>query len=292
MPDSREAYEAMGHLALNVRRPSTEWLNMGYWSSGNDINFPDACESLAHLLHEAAGIPINARILDVGHGCGDSLILLARRSPSVLHGVTSIPFHAERARKRSSAQVWCDDATTWIADHVPSATYNTILALDCAYHMAPRHAFFENAHCALLPGGTLALVDLVGAWPYPAWAESPLPPPTQKPSLMSRVMHYIVCWIAGISPEAFVCMDEYKAQLETVGFKDTRICDISHDVFPGFSRFLCTLGCENGQPWCGSTLSLHAYHSFGRVVSRWAAGENQGLVRCVLVTARKSIDDI
>lgn len=27
----REAYEDMDHLALNCRRPETEWLNMGSW---------------------------------------------------------------------------------------------------------------------------------------------------------------------------------------------------------------------------------------------------------------------
>lgn len=28
---NREAYENMDHLALNTRRPETEWLNMGSW---------------------------------------------------------------------------------------------------------------------------------------------------------------------------------------------------------------------------------------------------------------------
>ena len=215
--------------------------------------------------------------------------MLAERKPVLLHGVTSLPFHAERARARSTADVWCADAQEWLAAR-PEPVYNTVLALDCAYHFRSRASFFEAAHNAMVTGGTLGLVDLVGAWPYPAWTASDVPPPTRPPSLYARVMHYIACLFSGTDPGAFVYMEQYRAQLEAAGFTAVQITDISHNVFPGFSRFLCNLGSGDEHTWRSST-NLHAFRAFGRVVSRWAAGGNNGIVRCVLVTAHKPTRD-
>ena len=131
------------------------------------------------------------------------------------------------------------------------------------------------------------MIDLVGAWPYPEWACSDVPPPTRPPSLYTRAMHYLACQLSGTNPYAFVSMEEYKAQLETAGFTYVEITDISHNVFPGFSRFLCAIGRGDDSTWRNCT-NLHAFHAFGRLVSRWAAGGDHSMVRCVLVTAHKT----
>ncbi|WFD20507.1 T-complex protein 1 subunit delta [Malassezia caprae] len=118
--------------------------------------------TLAELLHGAANVAPGDRVLDVGHGCGDSLLLLSQRPLTCLHGVTSLPAHAQRAQKRlgDKAQVWCADAVDWLAqEHADS--YDVILALDCAYHFRDRSLFFQRARKHLKPGGRLALVDLL-----------------------------------------------------------------------------------------------------------------------------------
>ena len=287
-----EPYAALAHLALNVERPRTEWLNMGDWSRAR--TFPDACAALTRRLHDAARLPPHARLLDVGHGCGDSLLLLLdERAPHTLHGVTSLAAHAQRAQARTGdrATVHCADAVAWLAQ--TPHTYDAVLALDCAYHFADRPAFFRAAHAALAPRGTLALVDLVAAHPYPtdaAFGASSLPAPTHPPRAWARAKHRVACALSGTPPQSFVSIDTYRTQLADAGFAPDAVeaTDISADVFPGFAHFLTHLGTGDERVWrAGSSLQLYALRLFGRVVAQWARGGNTGLVRCVLVVATK-----
>lgn len=232
----------------------------------------------------------------MGHGCGDSLLMLQDRAPRCLHGVTSLEAHARRAqvRTRPDTKVHCAEAVAWLA--ATTHTYDTILALDCAYHFADRPAFFRAAHDALAPGGTLALVDLVAAWPYAddgaddgAFHASTLPPPTRAPSYVRTGAHRLACMLTRTPAHAFVSFDTYRAQLRAAGFDAAlEMHDISADVFPGFAHFLQQLGTGSERLWRGgSGLQTLALHAFGRVVAQWAHGGDVGYVRCGLIVARK-----
>ncbi len=49
MPGGKsEAYTSLDHVFLNVRRPTTEWLNMGFWESVS--NSPKAEFKLMAIL--------------------------------------------------------------------------------------------------------------------------------------------------------------------------------------------------------------------------------------------------
>ena len=263
--------------------------------------------ALAELLYKAAMIPPHARILDIGHGCGDSLLVLAKQyEPACLHGVTSVPAHAHRARERLGhrATVWCADVVRWIrSDQATHSIYDVILALDCAYHFSDRAEFFRDAYARLAPGGTLALVDLVSAWPYPVATDataskgttasnlfhaSTLPTPTRPPSVWHRIQHWCACYVSGSNPHAFVSFDKYKAMLLDAGFDYIEMQDISHDVFPGFSSFLLSIGVHD-QAWRGgSAWQWRALRAFGKLVQTWAKGGNAAYVRCGLIVARKT----
>ncbi|WFD41425.1 hypothetical protein MPSI1_000052 [Malassezia psittaci] len=247
-----ESYASLAHLAWNVKRPQSEWLNMGDWS--HTQSFPEACEALARRLQEAAQIPEQARVLDVGHGCGDSLLMLLQRNTSYVHGVTSLHAHAARAQARcgSRAKVHCLDATEYLSQ--TQHTYDTILALDCAYHFDDRARFFREAYDALAPGGKLALVDLLAAYPYPSQdtvEPSRLPAPRRAPSLWRRFMHSVVCFMSGTQPKSFVSFETYREQLSEAKFctKDIEMHDISADVFPGFANFLQNLNTGEQRAW-------------------------------------------
>lgn len=248
--------------------------------------------ALAELLHSAAGIAPGARVLDVGHGCGDSLLLLSRHSLHCLHGVTSLPAHAQRAQARlgDKAKVWCADAVDWLAQNEGAATYDVILALDCAYHFPDRALFFQRAQKRLRPGGRLALIDLVAAWPYPApstsFTPSPIKAPTHPPRLGMRLQHWMTCYLSGTPTQSMIPCASYMDQLHTAGFLSIHMEDISHNVFPGFASFLQSLGI-NDQAWRGGTSAQWtALRAFGRVVHTWAQGGDTGMARCVLVVAR------
>lgn len=227
----------------------------------------------------------------MGHGCGDSLLLLAEQYKSAcLHGVTFEAAHAQQARQRlgERATIWCADAVEWLMDSAD--TYDTILALDCAYHFSDRAAFLRTATEHLAPGGTLALVDLVGAWPYPTWlTPAPsVPAPRRRPTVWERVQHYMVCTLSRTNPRAFISFDAYRDLMNKAHLDVVDVRDISHDVFPGFAAFLQGIGVHDRAWRGGSVWQWWALRAFGSVVQRWAQGGDTGYVRCGLFVARKA----
>jgi len=272
----------------------------------NTDEFPQACQNLAQLLYKEAALQSGASVLDVGHASGDSLLLLARDyQPALLHGVTSIPAQAYRARTRLaeqnkssenlSWQVHCNDAVKFL-DRGDEQKYDFIFALDCAYHFQTRKDFLTSCKGRLKPGGKVALIDLVASHPYPDsgsfstfFTRSPKlpPPPQRKGRLHSMLKHYFVTLLSGVPLINLIPIERYYLDLHDAGFDEFSIKDISHLVFPGFARFLQKLGKEEEAAWRGGgMLQSAALRSFGSVVENWSKGGQEGMVRCVVVVAK------
>jgi SAM-dependent methyltransferase len=115
--------------------------------------------------------------LDVGHGTGESLIFLLTHPsvarPSHLTGITSLASHHQRSQARVArlnqtvpVDLHAGDAVYRPGAHKhpfdPSASdkFDTILALDCAYHFRSRAEFLRQAYGRLRPGGAVTLADI------------------------------------------------------------------------------------------------------------------------------------
>ncbi|KAJ7110152.1 S-adenosyl-L-methionine-dependent methyltransferase [Mycena epipterygia] len=247
------------HLSLNQlptdapgAGPRTEWLNMGYWKD-TDV-FPEACEALKLVQ----GCNLGGQVLDVGHGSGESLIFLLTHPsvarPSKLTGITSLVAH----HRRSQARVARLNQAVPVELHAGDAIYrpgcppghpldpssgeqfDTILALDCAYHFHTRRAFLQQAHDRLRPGGCLALADICFA----------------PGALETRWTRWVTAVLRLMPRENMVSTTEYLAQMREVGFTDVRLEDVTADVFPGFIKFLWSRGLGWGA--FGSILGVFA----------------------------------
>jgi len=246
------------HLELNKEykshdQPKTEWLNMGYWK--NTTRFSEACEALALKLASAGNCHSGGHVLDVGHGCGDSLLLQLNHPavprPSSLTGITSLKVHYERALYRismaqSSSQeaekiavsLYQTDAIYHKGDSASTHPLNpesealkftTILALDCAYHFHSRNEFLQQSLARLAPRGTIALADICFA-------------PSSTKTLGVKLMQYIMGACSVMPKDNMVTAEEYLRELESMGYVDVKLEDITDDVFPGFITFLRSRG--------------------------------------------------
>ncbi|KAJ1040594.1 hypothetical protein NDA10_007672 [Ustilago hordei] len=308
----REAYQSLSCLALNVRPPTTAWMNMGFWTpqlSQSELDFPLACQTLAEELYAAAGVKPGMKVLDVGCGAGQStLLLLEKYKPTILHAVTSLPdeaaFGAERLQARLSGdekfgegtqiKVWADDILQWLKDGEGGGEkYDVIIALDCAFHFSDRAEYINLAAERLNPGGKLALYDLLSAYPAPqpgASANVQLgnpPYPREAPSLSKRFKHSFTCMLTSVKQANLWSVDRYHSILRDQSFKadDIMMRDITSDVFPGFARFLKSFATE-GAVWRGGGWAMRkGLGSFGNVVKSWS--EEGGLIRCFIVVAQK-----
>ncbi|KAJ7070974.1 S-adenosyl-L-methionine-dependent methyltransferase [Mycena amicta] len=244
---------------------------MGYWKN-TDV-FPEACEALALKLVQAAGFQQGARVLDIGHGSGESLLFLLSNAsvprPSHLTGITSLKSHHRRSRDRIArlqtdipVVLHAGDAVcrAGVSDHpFLGKHYDAILALDCAYHFKDRRDFLEQAFNALDPGGSIALADICFA-------------PGSLNSLSTRCITALM----RLMPSAnVISTDDYLAQMHQIGYTLLRLEDISEDVFPGFTRFLKGRGIG----WWAFANVLQLYYWAGArfVLVRGSSG--QGMKR-------------
>jgi cyclopropane fatty-acyl-phospholipid synthase-like methyltransferase len=223
-----------------LNRPhGTAWANLGLWHPGAD--YPRAAAALASLVGDAAGLDTKTNLLDVGVGAGEQLVHWIEYFgvPRVV-AVEIDPAMMEEARRRVAAaglddrvEVRLDDAAAMYAapggSHAGGSgaprPFDAVVALDCAYHFAPRTSFFAGACAALRPGGRLALTDLVVG--------------ETTPHGLSRMARR-----SGIPVENLVSEAEYRRRLCAAGFADLRTADLTDAVLGGFSRWACARAPE------------------------------------------------
>ncbi|KAI0348098.1 hypothetical protein BDW22DRAFT_1350243 [Trametopsis cervina] len=253
---------------------------MGYWKNTRD--FPTACEALALKLIEAAECKEGGNVLEVGHGCGDSLLLHLEHPsvprPTRLVGITSQHKHYLRSLKRTNqrnpnsvdVRLAEGDAiyrTPFHADQQSpfphpldtkhsKNTYDSVLALDCAYHFDTRRLFLEQAHICLAAGRRIALGDLCFL-----------------PGSLSLATRFLVALTGSIPRKNIITTEEYIAILRDIGYVDVKMEDITSDVFPGFIGFLKGRG-----------------FAFNVVASQFERLVSHGM-RFVIVSAAKSSSD-
>lgn len=188
----------------------------------------------------------NKHRIDVGHGCGDSLLLLLSHPdiprPDLVHGITSLPEHHRRSQARvdqllsseprsvarPQVELFAGDAVWRLEERHPLSTessqlFDIVLALDCAYHFNTRRKFLSQSFSHLRPGGRIALADICFKSPP------------------SGVVTWLLSKILRAMPRANVQSKlDYVAEMEALGYADVTMEDITEDVFPGFVRFLAT----------------------------------------------------
>ena len=203
---------------LNNGFPGSTWGNLGLWTHAQD--YPAACETLAVQLAERVQLAPGHSVFDVGFGYGDQLVVWKQRfGVGRITGLETDAAGLAEARRKLAAYT---DVTLCLGDKhaVPAhERYDRVLALDCAYHFAPRSAFLAQAYRALHAGGVLGLTDIV-------LAEG------QNPRQHARLAQ-----ACGIPLENLLTPQRYAQALKDLGFVDVRLEPLDDAVFAGFSRF-------------------------------------------------------
>ena len=186
-----------------------------------------------------------ASYADVGHGTGESLLLLLSDPsiprPSHLIGITSLHIHHHRSRQRVDKWQAINQNKVSVDLHhrdavfdgvVPSThplspsckiTIDSILALDCAHHFNTRHKFLEQSFQKLTPGGSIALADICSSVN------------TQRTRLITSTVNLI-------PRHNQISVEDYVHRMEQIGYVDVILEDITPEVFPGFVSFMKSRG--------------------------------------------------
>lgn len=158
-------------------------------------------------------------------------------------------------------------------NHLPRDSFDSVICIDSAYHFNTRSSFLRGAFDALVPGGHLALTDLI------------LSPSL---SLFDRLLFRVIFYLAHVPNNNMVELDAYQRRLEGIGYEDISIDDISDRVFDGLIEFIeardkSQLRRIFNSEWNGLV-------GYAKVMKWWSQAGVEGKTRklsFVLVGARK-----
>ena len=122
-------------------------------------------------------------------------------------------------------------------------TFDSILALDCAYHFNTRYKFLEQSFEKLTPGGSIALADI-------CFSSSSLNTPRTR----------LIIFILNLIPKYNqISIEDYVDKMKHIGYVDVILEDVTPEVFPGFVVFLKSRGWK----WWAFGLVIGWYSSAG-----------------------------
>jgi|GEM_PF-1894567 len=210
-------------------RPGT-WGSLGLWHDGIE-DYAQACEALARAVGEAAGIRPGERVLSIGCGAGDELLLWARGfGAAEVCGLEQDPLLVAAAQRLVQAtplppacrvRVLGGDAGQLARLALPGGRFDRVVCVDAAYHLSPRAPFLAAVHALLRPGGRLAYTDLtLGPPRHPAWRGL-----LRGAATLTRVP------LAEIGP-----LPAHEARMRAAGFGDVQSLALDATVLDGFAR--------------------------------------------------------
>ncbi len=250
------------------------WLNLGYWSTAR--TYPDACAAMVELLGTRAGLGPGDRVLDVGVGFAEQdFVLLERFEVSHIVGIDITPVHVDMGRDRVAGRglenridIRLGSAT---ATGFHDASFDKVLALECAFHFDTRDHFIREAFRVLKPGGTIALADM-------------LPSPGKKSGLKTVFGRKY-----GHIPKAnYYDREEYPRRLAAAGFGDVIVESIREDVYPAMAEYVRQRVRENKSMADVVVDVTEDDRAQCRGVSLWERAT--GLADYVIASARKPLE--
>lgn len=201
--------------------PSSGWSLLGYWKETS--KYQQACSEMAGLLADKACLSNQDKVLDMGFTSHDQLLVwLDYYQVASLTAVV----RDEQLLARTSHACGHFDVLDLVRggeqalEHLPSASFDKLLALDCVYQFHDKQTFFGHARRLLKPAGALVFTDMILARPFGSRREQ------QLVEFLGR--------ISGVNAEGMLTQDQYELQLKQQGFQQLDVVDITEDVLSGF----------------------------------------------------------
>lgn len=230
-------------VATTLLGGTGRWQNLGLWPAPS---YDAACEALALTVGEAARLRPRDRVLDVGAGTGASLDLWRESFGANPLGLDPHP--------RASRPDLIANAAIRAGRLAVPGPFDAIVSVDSAYHFAPLTTWLRATHDQLAPGGRLAFTTIAAGRPW---------------SWLGR--------LADIPSGAIVPRADVPTHLETAGFEDPEVQDLSHAILAGFADHVASLGHRDGPGWTKIALTARLARM----------GSSSGALAYLLVSARR-----
>lgn len=193
------------------------------------LELASATERLTEAMAQAAALAPTDRVIDLGCGTGTQAMWLARCHPGVtVHGVSTSALGVETARTRSIAAGLADrvrfDCRDALDTGLPDAAYDVAWLLESSQYLVPRTRMMSECARLLVPGGRMALCDVM------------LARPLEFRDL--RRLHSQLDVLRDTFGEAVMgTLQEYREAAVAAGLEITAEHDLTERVRPSFGRW-------------------------------------------------------
>jgi tocopherol O-methyltransferase len=188
-----------------------EHLHHGLWVSGRETP-EEAAWRLADFVIEESGVKDGDAVCDVGCGYGATARRLAQEHGARVTALTVSEAQYDYARSLGGDISY--RLQDWLANDLPASSFDAVIAIECASHMADRRRFIKEAYRVLRPGGRLVAC---------AWLASDDPAAWQQRLLLEPIIREGK--LSGLDPAA-----AYHQWIADAGFAGEAFQDLSRQV--------------------------------------------------------------
>jgi tocopherol O-methyltransferase len=236
-PDPHAVGRHYDELDRFYREVWGEHLHHGLWRRGDET--PEvAARQLVDEVARQAGLQPGNYVCDVGCGYGGTARILAQEygAQVTAYTVSQAQYDYACAQGNEGNPVYC--LQDWLANDLPDAHFDAVVAIESLSHMADKARFFTEAYRVLRPGGRLVLCAWL-AYEYPSpWQVRHLLEPIctegQLPSLGSAAEYYAMMDAAGFAPAAFTDLSHHVARTWTICLRRVLHGLLTHPAYLAF----------------------------------------------------------
>ena len=213
------AVDVQGHydtLDVFYRDLWGEDLHHGLWRTGRETP-GQAVRQLTQVVIDRAGLETGAAVCDVGAGYGGAARYLSEAYGARVTALTLSErqyAYARRQHVAPGAPAPTYLLRDWLENGLPAASFDAVMTIESASHMADRARFFAEAFRVLRPGGRLVAC---------LWLSSDAPAEWQRRLLLRPIVR--AGRLAGLDPAA-----RYRQWGRAAGFAIESLEDLSRHV--------------------------------------------------------------
>lgn len=194
-----------------------EHLHHGLWVTGRETP-EQAARQLTAQVALRARLQKGQKVCDVGSGYGATARYLAEHFGARVTALTLSEKQHAYARQQRVAAGGAPAPTylrrDWLENALPASSFDAVVAIECASHIADRRRFFEEAFRVLRPGGRLVAC---------LWCSSETPARWQRRLLLNPIVR--TGRLAGLDPAG-----AYRRRCMEAGFTVESLGDRSRAV--------------------------------------------------------------